>query len=49
MSEYEESDIMSFKTMAEHFTKKNKILQNKQEDEDILSHNRNLFWGLSFA
>ena len=35
MSEYEESDIMSFKTMAEHFTKKNKILQNKQEDEDL--------------
>ena len=35
MSDYEESDIMSFKTMAEHFTKKNKILQNKQEDEDL--------------
>jgi len=35
MSEYEESDIMSFKTMAEHFTKKNKIEQNKQEDEDL--------------
>ena len=35
MSEYEESDIMSFKTMAEHFTKKNKIEQNKKEDKDL--------------
>ena len=35
MCEYEESDIMSFKTMAEHFTKKNKILQNKQQDEHL--------------
>ena len=25
MSEYEESDIMRFKTMAEHFTKKKKL------------------------
>ena len=33
MSDLEESDIMSFKTMAEHFTKKNIIVQNKQEDE----------------
>ena len=33
MSDYELSDIMSFKTMAEHFTKKNKIVQNKEEDE----------------
>ena len=35
MSDLEESDIMSFKTMAEHFTKKNIIVQNKQEDEDL--------------
>ena len=35
MSEYELSDIMSFKTMADHFTKKSKIVQNKQEDKDI--------------
>ena len=35
MYEYEESDIMRFKTMAEHCTKKKKIEQNKQEDEDL--------------
>ena len=42
MSEYEESDIMSFKTMAQHFTKKKKLSKIKKKIKILIENISNI-------